>query len=186
MAAAIGFTAGVVVGAFSSYGWGCAHWAPNWYTHTVVFHNTSYVSHSVTVVNHGYYGYYDHSPTARAYNRQVFVGPNGGVATRTAVHGYGQPNVWGRGPNGGVYDRSTTHYSGGNSSTFIGPNGGTSSRTVRAAGLAMSQPLRLAPMAEQSREQRSAIQVAVRQRLPGRRDNRRPPPSLAAEPGTQQ
>jgi hypothetical protein len=84
VAAAVGFTAGVVVGAFSSYGWGCAHWVPNWYTHTVVFHNTAYVSHSVTVVNRGYYGYYDHSPTARAYNHQVFVGPNGDVATRTA------------------------------------------------------------------------------------------------------
>src|SRR6202000_1562012 len=105
--AAIGFTAGIVVGTYASYGWGCTHWAPNWYTHTVVFNHATYVSHSVTVVNRGC-GFYDHSAAARAYNCQLFVGPNGGVATRTAVSGYGQTNVWGRGPNEGTYERSTT------------------------------------------------------------------------------
>jgi len=134
VAAAVGFTAGFAVAAFSSYGWGCSYWAPNWYTHTVVFHNTAYISHSVTVVNRGHYGYYDHSSVARAYNHQVFVGPNGGVATRTAVRGYGQTNVWGRGPNGGYYDRSTTHYPGGSSTNFTGPNGGTANRTISGRG----------------------------------------------------
>jgi len=133
-AAMVGFTAGIMVGAFASYGWGCSYWAPNWYAHTVVFHSATYVSRSVTVVNRGYYGYYDHSAAARAYNHQVFVGPNGGVATRTAVRGYGQTDAWGRGPNGGTYERSTTHYPGGSSSTFTGPNGGTSSRTVTGRG----------------------------------------------------
>lgn len=134
VAGMVGFTAGIMVGAFASYGWGCSYWAPNWYAHTVAFHNVTYVSRSVTVVNRGYYGYYDHSAAARAYNHQVFVGPNGGVATRTAVRGYGETNVWGRGPNGGTYDRSTTHYPGGNSSTFTGRNGGTTSRTVTGRG----------------------------------------------------
>lgn len=134
VAAAVGFTAGVVVAAFSSYGWGCVHWAPNWYTHTVVFHNATYISHSITVVNHGYYGYYDHSAAARAYNHQVFVGPHGGVATRTAVRGYGQTDVWGRGPNGRTYERSTSHYVGGNSTSVTGPKGGISTRTVTGRG----------------------------------------------------
>jgi hypothetical protein len=70
VAAAIGFTAGVLVGAFSSYGWGCSHWGPNWYSNTIIFHGAPYISHSVTVVNHGYYGGFDHSPAARAYNHQ--------------------------------------------------------------------------------------------------------------------
>ena len=134
VAAAIGFTAGVFVGAFASYGWGYAHWAPSWYSHTVVFNHTTYVSHSLTVVNRGYYGAYDHSAAARAYNHQVFVGPNGGVATRTVARGNGQTNVRGRGPDGGTYERSTTHYPGGNSTTVTGPNGGTANRTVTDRG----------------------------------------------------
>jgi len=132
--AAISFTAGVLIGAFTNYGWGCAHWAPNWYAHTVVFNHVTYVSRSVTVVNHGFYGTFDHSPTARAYNHQVFVGPNGGVATRTVERGGGQTNVWGTGPNGGTYSRSTTHYAGGHSTTFTGPNGGTATHSVTGRG----------------------------------------------------
>lgn len=134
VSAMVGFTAGIVVGAFAPYGWGCSYWAPNWYAHTVVFHNATYISRSVTVVNRGFYGYYDHSAAARAYNHQIVVGPNGGVATRTAIHTYGGTTAWGRGPNGGTYVRSTNHYPGGNSSSFAGSNGGTTNRTVTGRG----------------------------------------------------
>lgn len=132
--ALVSFTAGVVVGAFASYGWGCTHWGPNWYSHTVVYNHGVYVSHSVTVVNHGYYGGYDHSASARAYNHEVFHGPNGGVATRTAVRGGGQTDVWGHGPNGGSYDRTTNHYPGGSSTSVTGPNGGTAYHSVSGRG----------------------------------------------------
>lgn len=134
MAAAVGFAAGVAVASFGSYTWGYAHWSPNWYSRTVVYNHMTYVSRSVTVVNHGYYGYYDHSPAARAYNRQVYVGPNGGVTTRTVVRGNGQTNVWGRGPRGGTYERSTTHYAGGNSTTVTGPDGRPATRTFTGRG----------------------------------------------------
>ncbi|WP_446743082.1 DUF3300 domain-containing protein [Silvibacterium acidisoli] len=131
--ALIGFTAGVVVGAFSSYGWGCAHWSPNWYSHTVVYNHNVYVSHSVTVVNHGYYGGYDHSASAVAYNHQVVRGPQG-VSSRTAVSSNGQTNVWGHGPNGGTYERSTDHYPGGSSTTVTGPHGQSETTSVSGRG----------------------------------------------------
>lgn len=134
MAATIGFAAGVAVASFGTYTWGYAHWNPNWYSHTVVYNHATYVSRSVTVVNHGYYGYYDHSPAARAYNRQVYVGPNNGVTSRTAVRGYGQTDVWSRGPNGGTYERSTTHYAGGDSTTVTGPDGRSATHTVTGRG----------------------------------------------------
>jgi hypothetical protein len=131
--ASFGFGAGVAVGGFASFGWGYASWSPNWVSHTVVYNNATYVSRSVTVVNHGYYGYYDHSPVARAYNHQVVYGPNG-VSTRTAVSGPNGTNVYGTGPHGGSYDRSTSFYPGGNTSTVTTSNGKTATRTVTGQG----------------------------------------------------
>jgi Protein of unknown function (DUF3300) len=133
VAAAIGFTAGIVVGAFGSYGWGYTHWSPNWYSHTVVYNNVTYVSRSVTVVNHGYYGYYDHSPSARAYNHQVAYGPNGYVGSRTASTVNGHTNVALNGPNG-TATRSTTHFAGGNTTTVTAPNGHSATRTITGIG----------------------------------------------------
>jgi hypothetical protein len=50
-AAAIAFTAGVVVGAFVHYGWGWGHWGCGWGPHPFVAYNhVTYVSRSVTVV----------------------------------------------------------------------------------------------------------------------------------------
>ena len=131
-AAAIGFSAGILVSAFASYSWGCPHWGPNWGAHTVVFNNTTYVSRSVTVINHGYYGYYDHSAEARVYNKQVLIGPNGGVATRTFVSGPAGTNTRVTGPDGGTYDRAT--YPGGKSTTVTAPNGDTATRTITGRG----------------------------------------------------
>jgi hypothetical protein len=131
-AAAIGFTAGVIVSAFAPYNWGCGHWVPSWNTHTVIFNNGIYVSRSVTVINHGRYGYYDHSAIAREYNRQVIIGPHGGVATRTFVGGPAGTNVRITGPQGGSYDRAT--YAGGSSTTITGPNGQSANRTITGRG----------------------------------------------------
>jgi hypothetical protein len=133
VAAAIGFAAGVAVGEYSSYHWGYSCWSPNWYSHTVVYNNTAYVSRSVTVVNHGYYGYYDHSAAARTYNQQVIYGPNG-YASRTATTVGNQTNVQITGPNGTV-NRSTSFNGNGNySSTITGPNGQSVNRTVTGRG----------------------------------------------------
>ncbi len=131
-AAVIGFTAGVLVSALAPYNWGCAHWVPNWTAHTVVFNHVTYISRSVTVINHGYYGSFDHSPVARAYNRQVIIGPSGGVATRTFVGGPNGTNVRITGPQGGTYDRAT--FAGGKSTTVTGPNGESANRTITGRG----------------------------------------------------
>jgi hypothetical protein len=131
--ATIGFSAGIVVGAFGSYGWGYAHWSPNWFSHTVVYNNATYVSRSVTVVNHGNYGYYDHSPSARAYNHQVVYGSNGYAGSRTASTVNGQSNVNLNGPNG-TATRSTAHSAGGNSTTVTAPNGQSATRTISGVG----------------------------------------------------
>ena len=133
VAAVVGFAAGVVVGAYSSYHWSYSCWSPNWYSHSVVYNNTAYVSRSVTVVNHGYYGYYDHSPTARTYNQQMVYGPNG-YASRTATTVGNQTNVRITGPNGSA-SRSTSYNGNGNySSTIAGPNGQSVNRTVTGHG----------------------------------------------------
>ena len=155
-AAAIGFAAGVAVGSYNSYHWGYSCWSPNWYSHTVVFNNAAYVSSSITVINHGYYGYYDHSYAARTYNQQVAYGPNGYAST--THYGNGNYSSTVRGPNGqtvnrtvtgrgtgnmtattsgpnSTISRSTTNNGDGNySSTVTGPNGQTVNRTVTGRG----------------------------------------------------
>ncbi len=112
-AAAIGFTVGVVVGAFASYGWGWGHWGCGWGPHPVVaFNHVTYVSRSVTVINHGYYGGFDHSLEARSWNQHVVYGPHGGTYTDT------------RSLNNGVYN---------NSRNYAGPHGSSHADT-RTAG----------------------------------------------------
>ena len=164
-AAAIGFTVGVVVSAFAHYGWGWGHWGCGWGPHPVVAYNhVAFVSRSFTVVNHGYYGGFDHSFAARTYNQRTAYGVNGGVYTdqrafangqysntRTATGPYGatysdQRNV-GNGeysntrtatkPNGATYTDQRTAGNGesSNTRTFTGANGRTvSSSTTRYPG----------------------------------------------------
>lgn len=131
---AVGFSSRVVVAGFNSYGWGYAHWTTSWSSHTIVYNHATYVSRSVTVVNRGFYGGYDHSASAVAYNRRVAYGPNGQIASRTVTRDGGQTNAKLIGPNGNTATRSTSHYAGGNSTTITGPNGNTASRTVTGRG----------------------------------------------------
>jgi len=64
-----GFGIGVAVGAWGGWGWGWGHWGFAWGPHPMVMYNhVTFVSRSVTVVNHGYYGRFDRNPGARAYN----------------------------------------------------------------------------------------------------------------------
>jgi hypothetical protein len=59
-AVGVSFDPPVAVGAYAGFGWGFAAWAPAWDTGSVVLGGTTYVSNSVTVINHGHFGYHDH------------------------------------------------------------------------------------------------------------------------------
>jgi Protein of unknown function (DUF3300) len=67
----LGFGLGIGIGAWGHWGWGWGHWGCGWGSHAVFFNHSTYISRSVTVFNHGYYGRFDRNPTARAYNRNV-------------------------------------------------------------------------------------------------------------------
>ncbi|RRA49742.1 DUF3300 domain-containing protein [Acidipila sp. EB88] len=66
---AIGFGVGIAIGAFTHFAWGFHSWAPDWHQRAVVFNHNTYISRSVTVVNHGNYGGFDRNPQARAFNQ---------------------------------------------------------------------------------------------------------------------
>ena len=69
---AIGFGVGIAVASWNHWGWGWHNWGCGWGGHgTVVYNRNVYVSRSVTVINHGYYGGYDRNVAARSYNRNV-------------------------------------------------------------------------------------------------------------------
>ncbi len=70
---AIGFGVGIAVASWNHWGWGWHNWGCGWGNRTVVYNRNVYVSRSVTVVNHGYYGGYDRNVAARNYNRNIAV-----------------------------------------------------------------------------------------------------------------
>ena len=67
----LGFGIGIGIGLWGHWGWGWGHWGCGWGNHAVFFNHATYISRSVTVINHGYYGRFDHNPAARAYNRNM-------------------------------------------------------------------------------------------------------------------
>jgi hypothetical protein len=87
-----GFGVGIVVGGWGHYGWGYNHWGFAWGPHPyVAFNHATYVSRSITVVNHGYYGRFDRAPEARQYN----------VQAAHAAYAAGQRNGFNRGEANG-------------------------------------------------------------------------------------
>ena len=65
----LAFGVGIGIGAFAHFGWGWGHWGMGWGPHPfVAFNHTTYISRSVTVINHGNYGHFDRDPGARAFN----------------------------------------------------------------------------------------------------------------------
>jgi hypothetical protein len=68
---AIGFGIGIGIGLWNHWGWGWHSWGMGWHDHTVVYQRNVFISRSVTVVNHGYYGHFDRNPAARAYNHNM-------------------------------------------------------------------------------------------------------------------
>ena len=100
-----GFGVGIAVGAWGGYGWGWGRWGLGWGPHPyLAYGHGMWVSRSVTVVNHGYYGRFDRAPGARAYNVQ---------AAHTAYsRGYsaGEHSGYNRGAANGC-NRGTSNYS---------------------------------------------------------------------------
>jgi hypothetical protein len=93
----IGFGVGIAVGAYTHWGWGWGHWGMGWGPHPVVFHDhVTYVSRSVTVVNHGYYGRFDRHPEARQFNMHAAAAAH---ANYNRGYAAGQRNGYNRGEN---------------------------------------------------------------------------------------
>lgn len=68
---AIGFGIGIAIASWTHWGWGPHYWGMGWRNHTIVYQRNVYISRSVTVVNHGYYGRFDRNAAARRYNMQI-------------------------------------------------------------------------------------------------------------------
>ena len=68
---AIGFGIGITIAAWNHWGWGWHSWGMGWHDRTVVYQRNVYISRSVRVVNHGYYGRFDRNVAARNYNRNI-------------------------------------------------------------------------------------------------------------------
>lgn len=89
---AIGFGVGIAIASWNHWGWGWHNWGCGWGNRAVVYNRNVYVSRSVTVINHGYYGGFDRNVAARNYNRNIAVhAPN----YRPGYNGtYAQNNVY--------------------------------------------------------------------------------------------
>jgi len=111
---AIGFGIGIAVASWNHWGWGWHSWGCGWGPHTtVIYQRNVYVSRSVTVINHGHYGYYDRSPAARDYNRNVaYHAPNVRPGYTGPAHynnNYNRPNNSYH-PPANSYNRSNNNY----------------------------------------------------------------------------
>jgi hypothetical protein len=119
-AAAIGFTAGVMVAAFSSYGWGCNHWSTNWRSHSVYYNHAAYVSRGN--YGGGYRGGYGYRT---GYGYSGYRG--GGSGGYNGSGGY----RGGSGNNGGSANNGGSGYRGGSGS---GPGSGNSGGSGSGSG----------------------------------------------------
>jgi len=179
IAAAVGFTVGVTVGAFAHFGWGWGHWGCGWGPHPIIaFNHVTYVSRSVTVINHGHYGGFDRTVAARSFNQTVAYGPRGGTYTdqRTVANGQYSNTRTATKPNGATYTdqrtagngsstntrtvtgsngktatETTSRYPGGNSATVTGPNGKTETRAVTGRGTGDATVTRSGPRGTKTR-----------------------------------
>jgi hypothetical protein len=71
--AGIAFEPPVAIVAYGVFGWGFAAWTPAWTSGAVIFNHSTYISHSVTVINHGHFGGHD----AGAFEHGGHGVPNG-------------------------------------------------------------------------------------------------------------
>ena len=129
-AAAIGFTAGVMVAAFSSYGWGCNHWSTNWRSHSVYYNHAAYVSRGN--YGGGYRGGYGYR-TGYGYSGYRGGGSGGYNGYRGGGNGYNGSGGYrgGSGNNGGSANNGGSGYRGGSGS---GPGSGNSGGSGSGSG----------------------------------------------------
>src|SRR5271154_1909115 len=98
-AAGFAFDPGIPVGVYAGFGWGFGAWAPAWDGGTVFFNNSTYISNSVTVVNHGYFGGHDRGAfehggrgVPRGYRACAHAGAARATAGRASA-GRGKPSA---------------------------------------------------------------------------------------------
>jgi len=80
--AGLAFDPGIAVGVYAGFGWGFGAWAPAWDGGTVLFGGNTYISNSMTVCNHGYFGGHD---------RGVFE--HGGRGVPGGYHAHAHPGA---------------------------------------------------------------------------------------------
>ncbi len=111
---ALGFGLGIAIGAFTHFGWGYHSWQPDWRSHAVLYQHNTYISNSVTVINHGNYGHYDRAPEARAFNQQQ-AARYSNVSNRTTINNVTVNRGGNTFNNGGnTVNRGNTFNNGGN------------------------------------------------------------------------
>lgn len=117
---ALGFGIGIAIGAWSHWGWGWGHWGFAWGPHPyVAFDHATYISRSVTVVNHGYYGHFDRAPGARAYNMRVAA--NARAAGFNRGYAAGERNGYNRGAANGYNRGAAAGYNRGTANNYHAP-----------------------------------------------------------------
>jgi hypothetical protein len=107
--AGLAFDPGIAVGVYAGFGWGFGAWAPAWDGGTVLFNNSTYISNSMTVVNHGYFGGHDRGAFehgGRGVPGGFHAAAHAGAARAAAGRAYaGKPSagrpIAGRGGMGG-------------------------------------------------------------------------------------
>jgi hypothetical protein len=79
----LAFDPPVAVGVYAAgFDWGFANWGPAWGVGTINYGGNTYISNSVTVINHGRFGYHDHDAFAR-----------GGRGVPRGFHGFAHAGV---------------------------------------------------------------------------------------------
>jgi len=89
----VAFFPGISIGFYGGFGWGFAAWAPVWGGGVVMFHHSTYISHSVTVVNHGHFGGHDRGAFehgGRGVPAHYHAAAHAGAARAAAANGHGR------------------------------------------------------------------------------------------------
>ncbi len=119
------FGAGIATSAFSHSPFGLLSWGLNWLTHSLLFHNSNYYSHSTTVADWGL-----------PHGGPRYFGPRGGYE-HGFDHGYDRGATTARGPAGGAgYSGGGYHPQRGFARPEIA-NGYRSGTPIRAGGQAL-------------------------------------------------
>jgi len=126
---AIGFGIGIGIGFWNHWGWGWHSWGCGWGNHAVFYQHNTYISRSVTVINHGYYGRFDRNPAARAYNRNVAMrAPDyrGAAFNHGGAAGYNRPGNFGHPANGAYRPGASNGFRPGTTNNFNRPGASSS------------------------------------------------------------